>query len=222
MIPMPPVPPSIPVEGGGALTPHRIFCVGQNYADHAREMGVDPDKQEPVFFMKPASAAVLSGEIPFPPATENLHYEAELAVILGRGGAFVTPDAAEEMIFGYAAANDLTRRDLQAEAKANGRPWDMAKGFDRSAVFGEIRRAAPPNEAAITCTVNGEMRQKSQLGKMIWSVPQIIARLSRLVELQPCDIILTGTPEGVGPLRPGDECSVEIEGLAPAALRFRL
>lgn len=196
---------------------HRIFCVGRNYAEHAREMGHDPNAEPPFFFMKPASAIVHSGAtIPYPPATENLHHEAELAVLVAQGGTDIAAGDALSHVFGYAAANDLTRRDLQAIAKEKRRPWDMAKGFDRSCVIGAIRTGQEMEEAAIRCLVNGEVRQAAHLSEMIWPVPDIIAHLSRLVMLQPGDLILTGTPAGVGAIGPGDTCTVEIDGLEPA------
>jgi fumarylpyruvate hydrolase len=196
----------------------RIFCVGRNYAEHTREMGGEPGVEPPFFFTKPADAVVESGSrIPYPPATANLHHEAELVVALGRGGAMVAEADAPAMIWGHASGNDLTRRDLQAEAKATRRPWDMAKGFDKSAVVGTIR-PGPISDAAIRCTVNGTQRQAARLSDMVWPVPAIIAALSRLVTLSAGDLIFTGTPAGVGPLTAGDTCSVEIEGLAPASV----
>lgn len=196
----------------------RIFCVGRNYDEHTREMGGTPGDEPPFFFTKPADAVVESGSrIPYPPATANLHHEAELVVALGRGGAMVAEADAAAMIWGHAAGNDLTRRDLQAEAKASRRPWDMAKGFDKSALVGTIR-PGPIGDAAIRCTVNGKQRQSAHLSDMIWPVPAIIAALSRLVSLSAGDLIFTGTPAGVGPLNPGDTCIVDIEGLSPASV----
>lgn len=196
----------------------RIFCVGRNYAEHTREMGGEPGAEPPFFFTKPADAVVESGSrIPYPPATANLHHEAELVVALGRGGAMVAEADAPAMIWGHATGNDLTRRDLQAEAKASRRPWDMAKGFDKSAVVGPIR-PGPIADATLRCTVNGSLRQSARLSDMIWPVPAIIAALSRLVTLSAGDLIFTGTPAGVGPLGRGDTCKVEIDGLAPAGI----
>jgi fumarylpyruvate hydrolase len=212
---------TLPVQGSPARFPvRRIYCVGRNYASHAREMGADPAMEPPFFFTKPRDAVVESGStIPYPPATANLHHEVELVVALGTGGAMVSEDDAHRLIWGHAAGNDLTRRDLQAEAKATRRPWDMAKGFDRSALVGPIRKGPMP-DAAIRCTVNGTQRQAARLSEMIWSVPAIIAALSRLVTLAPGDLIFTGTPEGVGPLVSGDTCSVEIEGLGAATVKI--
>lgn len=215
----PPACPSVAVEGTAARFPvRRIFCVGRNYADHAREMGNDPDREPPFFFNKPADALVASGAtVAYPTMTADFHYEAELVVALASGGADISPEAAPGLIFGHATGNDLTRRDLQAEAKQLRRPWDMAKGFDASAVLGVIR-PGPLADGAIRCTVNGTQRQAARLSDMIWPVPDIIAHLSRLVVLAPGDLIMTGTPAGVGALVKGDRCVVEIDGLAPATV----
>ncbi len=220
-------PPALPLlptsDPSTAVSLHRIFCVGRNYAAHAREMGND-DRDPPFFFMKPASAAVPSGAtLPYPPATKELHHEAELAVLIGTGGAEIARRDALDHVWGYAAANDLTRRDLQAEAKAARRPWDMAKGFDASAIIGTFRPAAEighPARGRITATVDGELRQDADLSEMTWNVPEIIAHLSQLVTLHPGDLILTGTPEGVGPVEAGQDCVVAIEGLGEARFRF--
>ena len=196
----------------------RIFCVGRNYAEHAREMGGDPDAEPPFFFTKPADAVVESGShIPYPPATANLHHEGELVIAIGKGGAMVAEADAEAMIWGHAAGNDLTRRDLQAEAKASRRPWDMAKGFDKSAVVGPIRPGPLP-DATLRCSVNGTTRQEARLSDMISGPAAIIAALSRMVSLSPGDLIFTGTPAGVGALNRGDTCKVEIEGLQSATV----
>jgi fumarylpyruvate hydrolase len=210
---------TLPVAGRAERFPvRRIFCVGRNYEEHTREMGGVPGAEPPFFFTKPADAVVESGSrIPYPPATANLHHEAELVVALGKGGAMVAEEDAAAMIWGHATGNDLTRRDLQAEAKATRRPWDMAKGFDKSAIVGTIR-PGPIADAKIRCTVNSTQRQLARLSDMIWPVPAIIAALSRLVTLSAGDLIFTGTPAGVGPLVKGDICTVEIEGLAPATV----
>jgi fumarylpyruvate hydrolase len=184
-------------------------------------MGNDPDREPPFFFTKPADALVASGAtIPFPPATSDLHHEAELVAAIGTPGAGIDPDSALSHVWGYAAGNDLTRRDLQAEAKSMRRPWDMAKGFDNSAVVGALTPAAVGNFAkgAIRCTVDGAIRQDSDLSQMIWPLPEIIAHLSRLVALRPGDLVFTGTPAGVGPLRRGQTCVVAIDGLEPASV----
>jgi len=217
-----PLPVTLPVLGTGLRFPvRRVFCVGRNYADHVREMGGNPDREAPFFFTKPADALVESGEtIPYPPATADLHHEAELVVALRAGGAMVPEEDAAGLIFGHAAGNDLTRRDLQAEAKAARRPWDMAKAFDLSGVIGLIH-PGPVRNGAIRCVVGGTLRQDARLPDMIWPVNAIIAHLSRLVTLAPGDLIYTGTPAGVGPLQRGDTCRVEVEGLSPAVIHLR-
>ncbi len=216
-------PPSLPVEGRGARFPlRRILCVGRNYAEHAREMGHDPDREPPFFFTKPADALVQHGStIPYPPMTADLHHEAELVVAIGTGGRDIAAEDALAHVFGYAAGNDLTRRDLQAAAKAARRPWDMAKGFDASAVIGTIRPGTTLPEGRIRCIVAGETRQEAALSDMIWPVAEVIAHLSRLITLAPGDLIMTGTPAGVGPIRAGETCVVEIDGLAPAAVTLK-
>lgn len=201
---------------------HRIFCVGQNYADHVAEMGGDPKANPPIFFMKPNSAVVKTGaNIPYPSATENLHHEVELVVVLKRGGADIAEGDALDHVYGYAVGNDLTRRDIQAAMKAKGAPWDMGKGFDKSAVIGivhPVSEVGHPSKGAVTCTVDGDVKQQGDLTQMIWSVPEIIATLSKLVTLEAGDIIMTGTPAGVGPLVKGQTCLCEIEGLSPATV----
>ena len=214
----PPAPPSLPILGTQARFPlRRILCVGRNYADHAREMGHDPDREPPFFFSKPADALVPHGAtIPFPPMTADLHHEAELVVAIGKGGVGIDAAAALDHVFGYAAGNDLTRRDLQAEAKAARRPWDMAKGFDASAVIGTIRPGQAVPQGRIICLVDGQQRQEADLAEMIWPVAEIIAHLSRLITLAPGDLVMTGTPAGVGPIRRGQTCRVAVDGLPPA------
>ncbi|MEJ6815289.1 MAG: fumarylacetoacetate hydrolase family protein [Octadecabacter sp.] len=201
---------------------HRIFCVGQNYADHVAEMGGDPKADPPIFFMKPNSAVVASGTtIPYPFATNNLHHEVELVVVMKRGGADISESDALDHIYGYAVGNDLTRRDVQAAAKAKGNPWDMAKGFDNSAVIGVVHPVSEvghPTSGAVNCTVDGEARQSGDLTQMIWSVPEIIATLSKLVTLEAGDVIMTGTPSGVGPIAAGQTCVCSIEGLSGATV----
>ncbi len=212
-------PPGVAVFGEAARFPvRRIFCVGRNYAAHAREMGKDPDREPPFFFTKPADAVVDAGKtIPYPPLTGDLHHEAELVVAVGKGGFRIPEADALDHVWGYAAGNDLTRRDLQAEAKAMGRPWDWAKGFDNSAICGPVHSVAMLgghlSSGAIRLSVNGEQRQSGDLADMIWSVPEIVSILSTSVRLQPGDLIYTGTPAGVGALVPGDVCTVEIDGL---------
>lgn len=218
----PPPVVSLPVAGDSRRFPvRRIFCVGRNYAEHAREMGGDPQAEPPFFFTKPADAVVESGAVlPFPVATADLHHEAELVVALGTGGAFVPEDEALSLVWGYAAGNDLTRRDLQAQAKAARRPWDMSKGFDASAVLGAVRPGSAVPQGRIRCLVDGRVTQEADLSEMIWPVAGIIAHLSRLVTLAAGDLIFTGTPAGVGPIASGQTCVVEVDGLAPAAVSF--
>ncbi|HME37616.1 MAG TPA: fumarylacetoacetate hydrolase family protein [Steroidobacteraceae bacterium] len=199
----------------------RIFCVGQNYADHAREMGSDPERQPPFFFSKPADAVVASGRrLPFPSRTADLHHEVELVVALSRGGANVKPLEAPSLIFGYAVGIDLTRRDMQAQAKKAGRPWDMSKGFDHSAPVGPLTRGIPPAAGAITLTIDGNIRQSGDLKDMIWSVADIIACLSTYVAVAAGDLVFTGTPAGVGPILRGQQVRGTIAGIDPIDVTF--
>jgi fumarylpyruvate hydrolase len=211
--------PAVAIDGTEDLFPvHRIYCVGRNYAAHAREMGHDPDREPPFFFMKPADAVISDGtEMAYPPGTSELHHEIELVVAIGAAGRDIPIDRALEHVFGYAVGLDMTRRDLQAQAKKLGRPWDMAKGFDQSAPCGAIRpatRVGHPDRGTIRLEVNGELRQQADLADLIWSVPETIAFLSGLVELRPGDLIYTGTPEGVGPVVRGDRLRGHVDGLA--------
>lgn len=212
-----PATPSVAVAGTDTRFPvHRIYCIGLNYADHVREFGRDPDQSPPVFFMKPADAVVGNGApVPYPPATSDFHYEIELVVAIGRSGREISAERALEHVFGYAAGNDLTRRDLQRAAKGRGEPWDTAKGFDHSAPVAAIRPATLGHVSGgrIWLTVNGDKRQESDLSQMIWGVPEIIAALSRLYELVPGDLIFTGTPSGVGAVKPGDRLEGGVAGL---------
>ena len=203
------------VDGREARFPvRRIFCVGRNYAAHRAEMGGD-DREPPFFFTKPADALVLSGSaIAYARATSDLHHEVELVIAIGTGGADIPVAEALAHVFGYAVGVDLTRRDLQAAAKGKGQPWDSAKGFDQSAPLGAIvERRGSDLKGAIRLDVNDATRQASQISNMIWSVPEIIAECSRLWCLAPGDLIFTGTPEGVGPLVPGDRVRAAIDGL---------
>ena len=216
---IPPGPqPSVEVADGDARFPvHRIYCVGRNYAKHAREMGMDPEREAPFFFAKPADAVVANGTpVPYPPRTANLHHEIELVVAIGAGGRDIPLDAALAHVYGYAVGLDLTRRDLQFAARDQGRPWDVSKGFDHSAPVGAIRPAATMGhleQGAIWLEVNGEPRQRANLSEMIWSVPEIVAELSTYFELRPGDLVFTGTPEGVGAVRRGDSLVGGIDGL---------
>jgi fumarylpyruvate hydrolase len=213
-----PVQTSVDVAGSSERFPvHRIYCVGRNYAAHAREMGMDPEREPPFFFSKPADAVVPNGApVPYPPRTGNLHHEIELVVAIGTGGRDIPLASALSHVFGYAVGNDLTRRDLQFAAREKGQPWDVAKGFDRSAPVTAIRRAAEvghPERGRIWIEVNGEIRQQADLSEMIWSVPEIVAELSTLFDLAPGDLIFTGTPAGVGPVQRGDSLIGGIDGL---------
>lgn len=221
----PPPRPSLPVRGSAdRFAVRRIYCIGRNYADHVREMGGDPAREPPIFFGKPAdSIAGVGGVVAYPPGTADLHHEVELVVALQRGGADIPVGEALQHVWGYAVGNDLTRRDLQNQARSKGLPWDMSKGFDASAQVGPLTPAADfgaPAAQAIWLNVNGQQRQRSSLDQMIWPVPEIIAALSRLVTLQAGDLIFTGTPEGVSALSPGDEVAAGVEGLE--ALEFRI
>ncbi len=216
---------SVAVADSDARIPvRRIFCVGRNYAAHAREMGRDPDREPPFFFTKPADAVVGDGEtVAYPPETENLHYEAELVAVIGTGGRDIAEAEALDHVWGYAVGNDLTRRDIQLAARDKGRPWDMGKGFDRSAVIGPVHpveTVGHPDKGSIKLSVNGEVRQDADLAELIWSVPEIVSILSRSVTLRPGDLIMTGTPAGVGPLVAGDVCTVSIAGLGSIETRI--
>jgi fumarylpyruvate hydrolase len=214
--------PVVPIVGRDESFPvHRIYCVGRNYAEHAREMGSDPTREPPFFFCKPADALVLSGAtVAYPPRTTNLHHEIELVVAIGRGGRDVPVTDALSRIYGYAVGNDLTRRDLQAQARATGQPWDVAKGFDDSAVIGPIQPAAAighPSTGRIWLEVNGVLRQQADIADLIWRVPEIVAELSTLFALRAGDLIYTGTPAGVGALLPGDRVEGGVDGVGTIA-----
>ena len=219
----PSVRPSLPVIGSSArFAVRRIYCVGRNYAAHRREMGSD-NADPPFFFMKPADALVPPGQdAPYPSLTQNLHHEVELVAALGAGGADVPVADALDLVWGYAVGVDLTRRDLQAQVKAKGQPWEAAKAFDASAPVGAIRPVSPGDHpaGAIRLSVNGQARQTALLTDMIWSVAEIIAQASRLWRLEAGDLIFTGTPEGVGPVAPGDQILAQIEGVGETAFRI--
>ena len=214
----PPAPSLVPVADDGGFFPvRRIFCVGRNYAEHAREMGYDPDREPPFFFTKPADALVISGaDTPYPPATADLHHEIELVVAIGTEGTNIDAASALDHVWGYAAGIDLTRRDLQGMAKKLARPWDMAKGFDNSAPIGDLApasRIGHPKAGRIALTVNGAIRQDSDLKELIWSVPEAIAFLSTFVRLMPGDLLFTGTPAGVAAIVRGDRLEGVIDGV---------
>lgn len=218
-----PAQPSLAVADSQERFPiRRVFCVGRNYGAHAREMGSDPNREPPFFFTKPADAVVpASGAVPYPPATHDLHHEVELVVALGAGGSNIDPSDAMSLVWGYGVGLDLTRRDLQAQAKDAGRPWDMAKGFDASAPCSPLIPAAKlghPQDARIWLEVNGELRQEGNLNEMIWPIADVIGHLSRLVTLAPGDLIYTGTPAGVAALKPGDRLRGGVDGVTEFAL----
>jgi fumarylpyruvate hydrolase len=215
--------PTVPTSTGGAFPVRRVFCVGRNYAAHAREMGHDPDREPPFFFTKPADAVVTGGaDVPYPTLTERLEHEIEQVVAIGVGGSDIPVDRALEHVWGYGVGLDLTRRDLQAVAKELGRPWDMAKGFDASAPIGTLvpAQGVDPAVGRIVLRVNGEVRQQGDLGDLIWSVAETIAALSRAVRLEPGDLVMTGTPEGVGTVQRGDLLEGELEGVGTVTARI--
>ena len=218
--------PRIPVAGGGTFPVRRIYCVGRNFADHAREMGASApvsvaERGTPMFFSKPADAIVVGHDdvIPYPPSTSDLHHEVELVVALGKDApaGVLSIEDATALVFGYGVGLDLTRRDLQAAAKAKGGPWDIAKGFDHSAPISELVHAEEVGDLAalnLSLEINGEVRQQSLLDQMIWSVPEILHELSRLFALKAGDLVFMGTPAGVAALQPGDRFSARLENVA--------
>ena len=220
--------PSLAIAGGDARFPvHRIYCIGRNYADHAREMGAAVERGQPMFFTKPADAIVADDghgiDVPYPPVTKELHHEVEMIVALARGGRDIPRESALDGVFGYGVGLDLTRRDLQAAAKAKGHPWDAAKAFDASApasVLVPVATCGHPAHAALTLDVNGERRQHGDIADMIFDVASIIHELSKLWTLAPGDLIYTGTPAGVGPLLPGDVLEAGVDGVG--RLRARI
>ncbi|WP_232494364.1 fumarylacetoacetate hydrolase family protein [Novosphingobium kaempferiae] len=216
--------PSVPVVGSEAAYPvRRIFCVGRNYAAHALELGNAVDREAPIWFNKaPAALCLAGGAIPYPPGTTNCHYEMELVVAIGAPAFRIAPEAAMEVVYGYACGLDMTRRDLQNASKAKGYPWDTGKDFENGAVIAPITPAAGFTLAgqAITLTQNGAVRQDGVLSDMIWSIPELIADLSRLYHLAPGDLIYTGTPAGVGPVAAGDVLEGAVEGLEPLRLEI--
>lgn len=224
-----PAPPTytLTIAGSDEVFPvNRVYCVGRNYAAHAREMGKDPDREPPFFFMKPACAVVQAGEapitIPYPPMTANFHHEIELVVTIGTGGKDIPIEKALDHVHGYAVGLDMTRRDLQLEARDKGRPWEFGKSFAGSAPIGAVHPAAKighPSSATISVTVNDQPRQSSDIAKLIWSVAESIAYLSRYETLEPGDVIMTGTPEGVNAVVPGDVMRGHIDGLSDIVVR---
>ncbi|URQ74668.1 MAG: fumarylacetoacetate hydrolase family protein [Candidatus Ochrobactrum gambitense] len=210
--------PFLPVKGTDALFPvHRIYCVGQNYADHAIEMGGDPTRNPPFFFQKnPDSLVINGGDFPYPPKTEDVHHEIELVIALKSGGTDIPVEQALDHVYGYAVGIDMTRRDLQAVAKKAGRPWEVAKAFEHSApcsAIAPVSDVGHPQSASISLSINGETRQSGDLNQMIWKVAETISYLSSLFELQPGDLIFTGTPAGVGPVQRGDRLVGKVDGV---------
>jgi len=210
--------PTLPVRGSDSLFPvHRIYCVGRNYAEHAREMGHDPDKEPPFFFQKnPDTLVADGGNFPYPDKSSNVHFEMELVVALAKGGKDIAEAEALDCVYGYAVGLDMTRRDLQGEAKKKGRPWEVGKAFEFSAPCGEVVPAAQighPDQARIWLDVNGETRQDGNIDQLIWNIPETICYLSGLFTLAPGDLIYTGTPAGVGPVEKGDVMRGGVDGI---------
>jgi fumarylpyruvate hydrolase len=206
--------PTLPIVGLSERFPvRRVYCIGRNYAEHAKEMGAAPDKGTPIFFLKPADGIVSDGrDARYPPATSNLHHEVELVLALGQGGSQLSPDTALSLVFGYAVGLDLTRRDLQTAAKAKGNPWDTGKSFDDCAPIGAIVPGLPGADARLRLTVNGALRQDATIADMLWSSAEILSLLSELYTLAPGDLIFTGTPAGVSALARGDRLIASLDG----------
>lgn len=215
VIPAAPI-PTIPVSGGGTFPVRRVYCIGRNYADHAIEMGHDPDREPPFFFQKNPDNLDASGKFPYPVQTEDVHHEVEMLVALKSGGTNIAIENALDHVWGYAPALDMTRRDLQAVAKKMGRPWEVAKAFENSAPVGTLQPVSDvghPYQGGVVLHVNGDVRQSGDLDQMIWKVPEMISYLSQYFELAAGDVILSGTPAGVGPVARGDILKVRIAGL---------
>lgn len=221
VIPAPPV-PTIPVSGGGAFPVRRVYCIGRNYAAHAVEMGHDPNRESPFFFQKNPNNLDSSGEFPYPPHSSDVHHEVELVVALKSGGKNISVEKALDHVWGYAVALDMTRRDLQGEAKKQGRPWEIGKAFERSGPVGPLRpvtEVGHPAAGRIELKVNGALKQEGDMNQMIWKVPEMISYLSEYFELQAGDIIMSGTPSGVGPVVKGDKMDAMIEGLGSLSVK---
>lgn len=217
--------PSLPVAGDSRrFAVNRIYCVGRNYADHAREMGHDPDREPPFFFMKPANSIVADGkDMQYPNLSKDVHHEVEMVVAIGKGGANIPADKALEHVYGYGVGLDMTRRDLQGEAKKMGRPWDTGKAFDQSApcaAITPVSQCGHLDQGRIALLVNGEVRQEGNLNQLIWNIPDTIAYLSTLFTLEPGDLIMSGTPAGVGPVKKGDVLEGSVEGLTPLKIKI--
>lgn len=214
---------ALPVAGSDALFPvRRVYCIGRNYAAHAIEMGHDPNREPPFFFQKNPDNLDPSGEFPYPPKSSDVHHEAEVAVMLKSGGSNIPLDAALDHVFGYALALDMTRRDLQGEQKKLGRPWEIGKAFEHSAPIGPVHPASEvghPDQGRIALAVNGEPRQEGDLNQMIWKVPEMISYLSEYFTLAAGDVILSGTPSGVGPVQKGDVMQLDVDGLGSMTVK---
>lgn len=214
--------PSIPVSGGGAFPVRRVYCIGRNYAAHAVEMGHDPDREPPFFFQKNPNNLDSTGEFPYPPHSTDVHHEVELVVALKSGGSNIAIADALNHVWGYAVSLDMTRRDLQGEAKKQGRPWEIGKAFERSGPVGPLYPASQvghPDHGRIALKVNGALRQEGDLNQMIWKVPEMISYLSEYFELQAGDVIMAGTPSGVGPVVRGDTMEAAIDGLGSLVVK---
>jgi fumarylpyruvate hydrolase len=217
--------PSLPIAGSDSRFPvGRIYCVGRNYGDHAREMGHDPNREPPFFFMKPANSIVQNNTtLGFPVGTREVHHEIELVVAIGKGGKNIPVEKALDHVWGYGVGLDMTRRDLQGEAKKMGRPWEMGKAFDESAPCTARRPATEighPEKGAIWVKVNGQIKQQGDLSQQIWNVQEQISHLSNLITLQPGDLIFTGTPAGVGPVNPGDKLEGHVDGVSDLVITY--
>lgn len=213
---------TIPVTGGGEFPVRRVYCIGRNYAAHAVEMGHDPDREPPFFFQKNSNNLDASGEFPYPPHSDDVHHEVELLVALKSGGTNIALEHALGHVWGYAPSIDMTRRDLQGMAKKMGRPWEISKAFERSAPVGPLQPVSETghlNNGRIELAVNGKITQTGDLSQMIWKVPEIISHISEYFELRAGDVIMTGTPSGVGPILRNDVMSVRIKGLEPLSVK---
>ncbi len=214
---------AIPVAGSDASFPvRRVYCIGRNYAAHAIEMGHDPDREPPFFFQKNPNNLDPSGEFPYPPHSSDVHHEMEMSVMLKSGGTNIPIEKALDHVYGYALSLDMTRRDLQGEMKKMGRPWEIGKAFERSAPVGPVHPASEVghlDQGAVTLKVNGELRQEGDLNQMIWKVPEMISYLSEYFELAAGDVIMSGTPSGVGPVAKGDTMEMAVEGLGSMTVK---
>lgn len=221
VIPTPPV-TAIPVVGGGDFPVRRVYCIGRNYAAHAIEMGHDPDREDPFFFQKNPNNLDTSGEFPYPPHSNDVHHEAELSIMLKSGGVNIPVESALDHVYGYALSLDMTRRDRQGEMKKAGRPWEIGKAFERSAPTGPVHPVSEVGhleEGAITLKVNGKLCQEGDLNQLIWKVPEMISYLSEYFELAAGDVIMSGTPSGVGPVERGDTMEIAIDGLGSMTVK---